>query len=716
MGLTKQSTGAAVLENELCIKRALSDEKIIALAGNPNVGKSTVFNSLTGLNQHTGNWPGKTVASARGIYRHKNKTFIMVDLPGTYSLMAKSAEEEAARDFVCFGKPDATVVVTDATCLERNLNLVLQTLEITDRVVVCANLIDEAKRKKISIDCRKLSDLLGVPVIPTNARDSEGLTELMDAVYDMANGNTRVNPVRIKYDNVIEHAIDIILPQVREIADGKINDRWVALKLLEEDATLLTSLNRHLGFNIMENTRLKELVGTALKYLADNGLDPDRLRDKIVSGLIHTAEDICSNTMFHGSSKYNDADRKIDRVVMSRIFGVPIMLGLLGLILWLTITGANYPSQLLAWLLFRVEDMLTVFFDWAGMPSWVHGIMVLGVYRTLAWVISVMLPPMAIFFPLFTLLEDLGYLPRVAFNLDNFFKKACAHGKQALTMCMGFGCNAAGVIGCRIIDSPRERLIAIITNNFVPCNGRFPTLIAIITMFFAGNTAGLFRSAISTLLLTGVIVLGIVITLLVSKVLSKTILKGLPSSFALELPPYRKPQIGRVIVRSVFDRTLFVLGRAVAVAAPAGLLIWLLANINLGGISILAHCAGFLEPFARLFGLDGYILMAFILGFPANEIVVPIIIMSYMASGSMLELDSLGRLRELLVSHGWTWVTALCVMLFSLMHWPCGTTCLTIKNETQSRKWTLISFLVPTAAGILICFITANVARMLGLV
>jgi ferrous iron transport protein B len=715
MGLTKQSTGAAVLENELCIKRALSDEKIIALAGNPNVGKSTVFNSLTGLNQHTGNWPGKTVASARGIYRYKDKTFIMVDLPGTYSLMANSAEEEVARDLVCFGKPDATVVVTDATCLERNLNLVLQTLEITDRVVVCANLIDEAKRKKIYIDSSKLSNLLGVPVIPTNARDSKGLTELMDAVYDMANGNTRVNPVRIKYDNVIEHAIDIILPQVREIADGKINDRWVALKLLEEDATLLTSLNRHLGFNIMENTRLKQLVGTALKYLANNGIDPDRLRDKIVSGLIHTAEDICSNTVIHGSSKYNDADRKIDRVVTSRLFGVPIMLGLLGLVLWLTITGANYPSQLLAWLLFRVEDLLTVFFDWVGMPSWVHGILVLGVYRTLAWVISVMLPPMAIFFPLFTLLEDLGYLPRVAFNLDNFFKKACAHGKQALTMCMGFGCNAAGVIGCRIIDSPRERLIAIITNNFVPCNGRFPTLIAIITMFFAGNTAGLFRSAISTLLLTGVIVLGIAMTLLVSKVLSKTILKGLPSSFALELPPYRKPQIGRVIVRSVFDRTLFVLGRAIAVAAPAGLLIWLLANINLGGISILTHCAGFLKPFARLIGLDGYILMAFILGFPANEIVIPIIIMSYMASGSMLELDSLGQLRELLISHGWTWVTALCVMLFSLMHWPCGTTCLTIKNETQSRKWTILSVLVPTIAGIIICFIIANAARMLGL-
>jgi ferrous iron transport protein B len=342
--------------------------------------------------------------------------------------------------------------------------------------------------------------------------------------------------------------------------------------------------------------------------------------------------------------------------------------------------------------------------------------LVLGMYRTLAWVVSVMLPPMAIFFPLFTLLEDLGYLPRIAFNLDKFFKRACACGKQALTMCMGFGCNAAGVVGCRIIESPRERLIATITNNFVPCNGRFPTLIAIITMFFAAVVAGPFESVISALILVGVILFGILMTLFVSKMLSKTILKGIPSSFTLELPPYRKPQIGKIIVRSILDRTLFVLGRAAMVAAPAGLIIWVLANVSIDGLSLLARCAAFFDPFARLIGLDGFILMAFILGFPANEIVVPIIIMSYMTTGSILELDSLTQLHNLLVSHGWTWLTAVCTMLFSLMHWPCGTTCWTIKKETQSWKWTAVSVLVPTVSGIVICFIVANSARLLGFV
>lgn len=438
--------------------------------------------------------------------------------------------------------------------------------------------------------------------------------------------------------------------------------------------------------------KLKEAQG----ILSEAGIENNFLRDKIVSHIVCTAENICNKCVNIENDKYNHVDRKIDSILTSRLFGIPIMIGLLGMVFWLTISGANIPSQMLANFLFGIEDRLTAFFAWAGTPAWVHGILVLGIYRTLAWVVSVMLPPMAIFFPLFTLLEDLGYLPRVAFNLDSFFKRACAHGKQALTMCMGFGCNAAGIISCRIIDSPRERLIATITNNLVPCNGRFPTLIAIITMFFAGVVAGPFQSIASTLLLTGVIVLGVMVTLVISKILSKTILKGLPSSFTLELPPYRKPQIGRVIVRSIFDRTLFVLGRAVLIAAPTGLVIWVLANIYVGDLSVLSHLAGFLDPFAKLIGLDGYILMAFILGFPANEIVVPIIIMSYMASGSMLELDSLSDLRELLVSHGWTWLTAVCTMLFSLMHWPCGTTCWTIKKESQSWKWTLVSFLVPT--------------------
>ena len=341
-----------------------------------------------------------------------------------------------------------------------------------------------------------------------------------------------------------------------------------------------------------------------------------------------------------------------------------------------------------------------------------HGLLILGVFRVLAWVVSVMLPPMAIFFPLFTLLEDSGYLPRIAYNLDKPFKSCHACGKQALTMCMGFGCNAAGIVGCRIIDSPRERIIAMITNNFVPCNGRFPTLIAIISMFFLGVSGGAFESLLSALLLTMFIVLGVFMTFAVSKALSMTVLKGMPSSFTLELPPYRRPQIGKVIVRSIFDRTLFVLGRAIVVAAPAGLLIWIMANVQVGGITLLAHCSGFLDPFAHMLGMDGVILMAFILGLPANEIVIPIIIMAYMAQGSILDFESLTQLKELLVNNGWTWITAVSTMLFSLMHWPCTTTLLTIRKESGSLKWTIMSFLIPTVCGIVICFAFNCVAQM----
>ena len=412
---------------------------------------------------------------------------------------------------------------------------------------------------------------------------------------------------------------------------------------------------------------------------------------------------------------YHLRDRRIDRVLTSRLTGIPIMILLLLVIFWLTITGANAPSKLLADSLFSLMEPFGAFLMSLSFPAWLTSLLTDGVYKTLAWVVSVMLPPMAIFFPLFTLLEDLGYLPRVAFNLDHFFQKAGAHGKQSLTMCMGFGCNACGVSGCRIIDSPRERLIAILTNSFVPCNGRFPTLIAVIAMFFAA-AGGLLGSVTSTLLLTGVVVLGVAMTLLVSKALSKTLLKGVPSSFQLELPPFRRPQIGKVIVRSVLDRTLFVLGRAVSVAAPAGLVIWLMANIQPDGISILSHCAGFLDPFARLMGLDGYILTAFILGFPANEIVIPILLMSYLSAGSLTAFESLHQLHALLLGNGWTWLTAVCVMLFSLMHWPCGTTLWTIHKETQSAKWTLAAFLIPTAAGIAACMLVTGIVRLLGLV
>ena len=629
--------------------------------------------------------------------------------------MANSEEEEVARDFICFGNPDATVIVVDATCLERNLNLVLQTIEITDKAIVCVNLMDEAKRKGITVDLVKLSLLLGIPTIGTSANLGQGLNELMDSIYNVTFNKFISNPVKINYDERIESAISIIEEKLNEMIKSKINSRWLALKLLENDISLLDSISKYLGFDITKDAEVVEGIRNGREYLNTNGINCELLRDKIVSVIVKKSEKISKSVVSFRKEEYNATDRKVDKILTSKKFGIPIMILLLGVIFWLTITGANYPSQLLSDGLFWIQDRLSEFFVWIGAPAWVEGILVQGMYKTLAWVVAVMLPPMAIFFPLFTLLEDLGYLPRIAFNLDNFFKKSCACGKQALTMCMGFGCNAAGIIGCRIIDSPRERLIAIITNNFVPCNGRFPTLIAIITMFFAGMFIGPFKSVISTVLLVGVILLGVFMTLMMSKVLSKTILKGVPSSFTLELPPYRKPQIGKVIVRSIFDRTLFVLGRAVSVAAPAGIVIWLMANVTVGDMSLLTHCANFLNPFAQAIGLDGYILMAFILGFPANEIVVPIIIMSYMATGSMLELESFTELRALLISNGWTWLTAVCVMLFSLMHWPCSTTCLTIRKETQSWKWTAVSFLVPTVMGVIICFVFTSVVRLLGL-
>ncbi len=691
------------------------ETSVIALAGNPNTGKSTVFNSLTGLNQHTGNWPGKTVANARGKYVHKDKNFILVDLPGTYSLFANSMDEEVARDFICSGKPRVTVVVTDATCLERNLNLVLQVMEITDNVVLCVNLLDEAKRKKIQIDLPALSEILGVPVIGTNARDGVGLEALKDAIYQVAMGELKTTPWRVTYGDGVEKSLHFLEPYVQGFVKDEVNNRWAALRLLEGDHNIEVSLQQYPFLRISETKKNSDALALVDQMLLEDHLDRDTLRDHIVTCIVTRAEEITQKVFSYEKQNYNVMDRRIDSVLTSKIWGIPVMLALLGLVFWITIKGANYPSQALASGFFWVEERLTQFFLSTGWPDWLHGLLVLGMYRTLAWVISVMLPPMAIFFPLFTFLEDFGYLPRIAFNLDNYFKKACAHGKQALTMCMGFGCNAAGVIACRIIDSPRERLIAIITNNFVPCNGRFPTLIALATVFIAGGMGG-YQSVVASLSILATIVLGVVITLAVSNFLSRTILKGLPLSFALELPPFRKPQLGRIIVRSLYDRTLFVLVRAVVVAAPAGMITWLFANMYVGDLSILQHGANLLTPFAHSLGLDGFILMAFFLGLPANEIVIPILVMSYMSTGQMIELDSLQALRELFISNGWTWLTAVCTMLFCLNHFPCGTTLFTIKKETQSLKWTLVTFVVTTATGIILCFVVAQSARLLGLV
>ena len=712
MGLTKQSVGMGAVDSGLEIKKQTPDDKIIAIAGNPNVGKSTLFNNLTGMNQHTGNWPGKTVTNAQGYCKTREHSYVLVDIPGTYSLMAHSTEEEVARNFICFGGSDGVVVVCDATCLERNLNLVLQTMEISDRVLVCVNLMDEAARKNITIDLKGLSEKLGVPVAGTIARKKQSLDQLMKQLDGLVEGTQTASPYQVEYSPIIEQAIAMAEPAVKGRVEGKVNSRWLTLKLLDSDPSLMKELREYLDEDILEVPEISLALSQAREHLAKYGITNEILKDRIVAALVASAEKICRDTVQFHKTGYNEGDRKLDKILTSRFTGYPVMIGMLAVVFWLTITGANYPSQMLADALFRLQDQLTKAFMAVGAPPWLHGLLILGVYRVLAWVVSVMLPPMAIFFPLFTLLEDSGYLPRIAYNLDKPFKSCHACGKQALTMCMGFGCNAAGIVGCRIIDSPRERLIAMITNNFVPCNGRFPTLIAIISMFFVGVSGGAFDSMLSALLLTLFIVLGVCMTFAVSKVLSMTVLKGIPSSFTLELPPYRRPQIGKVIVRSIFDRTLFVLGRAIAVAAPAGLLIWIMANVQLDGITLLAHFSGFLDPFARLLGMDGVILMAFILGLPANEIVIPIIIMAYMAQGSLLEFDSLAQLRDLLVNNGWTWITAVSTMLFSLMHWPCTTTLLTIRKESGSLKWTAMSFLVPTVCGIVLCFAFATVARM----
>ncbi len=706
---------------------------VVALAGNPNTGKSTVFNALTGLRQHTGNWPGKTVTRAEGGFATGGHRYKLVDLPGTYSLLSASLDEEVARDFILFGQPDVTVIVVDATTLERNLNLVLQVLEITNRAVVCLNLMDEARRRGLEVDPRRLARDLGVRVVATAARQGEGLPELMQAIAEVAAGAASTRPARAAaWSPALQRAVTRVSEAVLGLYPQLPNSAWVALRLLDGDERIQAALRSgELGelhqptdpsappvvATAPDANAATEVIALASQLRWQVGAE---FHQSLMEGLYTEAARLADRAVTRvGGDRRFDLDRTIDRLVTSRLWGVPLMIALLTGVFWVTIAGANVPSGMLA----------GVLIDWAhpllksgaaaiGVPWWLDGLLIDGMYLATAWVVAVMLPPMAIFFPLFTLLEDFGYLPRVAFNLDRTFRRVGAHGKQALTMAMGWGCNAAGVVAARIIESPRERLIAIITNNFALCNGRWPTQILVATIFVGGAVPAHWAGLISALAVVGVAVLGVVLTFATSWLLSRTLLRGEVSAFSLELPPYRPPRVLATLYTSLIDRTLYVLWRAVVFAMPAGAVIWLVSNIPFGDTSLAAQIITWLQPFGLVLGLSGVILLAYVVAIPANEIVVPTILMLTVlvagvpdvgsGAGVMFELDSATDTAAVLRAGGWTLLTGVCLMLFSLVHNPCSTTIYTIWRETGSAKWTAVSALLPLFMGFLLCFVVAQ--------
>ena len=708
-------------------------DHILALAGNPNTGKSTVFNALTGLHQHTGNWPGKTVTRAEGAFAYADKRYRIVDLPGTYSLLSTSSDEEVARDFILFGKPDVTVIVVDGTRLERNLNLVLQVLEITDRAVLCVNLMDEARRHNLQVDDRMLSRDLGIPVVLTAARQREGIDQLLKTIADVASGTIICKPHRVaSIPATVLGIVEKMTARVTATISGLPNARWVALRLLEGDQRMIDAVSSGELLDLLERPReegdaAREVRAGLLREANTLRLEMgEGYHDALMEGIYEDAARIADRAVTRqGEQSRFSVDRTIDRLVTSKWTGFPIMFLLLAAVFWLTVEGANVPSAFLSYLLVdNLHPMVKAWMIALGSPSWLTGVLIDGAYLAGAWVVSVMLPPMMIFFPVFTLLEDFGYLPRVAFNMDALYRSAGAHGKQALTMTMGFGCNAAGVVATRIIDSPRERLIAIITNNFSLCNGRWPTQILIASIFLGALAPPEFAGFVAAGGVVIVALLGVGLSLAVSWSLSRSVLRGEASAFSLELPPYRPPRILQTLYTSLIDRTMFVLWRAIVFAVPAGVVIWAVSNITVGGVTLAEHFIHWSNPFGLLLGLNGVILLAYIIAIPANEIVIPTVLMLTVltstlngvgaGAGVMFDADSATATAEILRAGGWTSLTGISLMLFSLLHNPCSTTIFTIYKETRSAKWTAVATLLPLGMGFATCFAVAQIWHMLG--
>ena len=665
----------------------------VALAGNPNVGKSTVFNELTGLKQHTGNWTGKTVDLASGIVKKGDTAYRFIDIPGTYSLKPHSKEEEVASEFLCFQRADEAIVVCDATSLERNLYLALQILETGIKTTLCINLLDEARKKGVMLNLPLLSRELGVNVVGTAARDGEGIDKLINSLSN----KTYLTPLKIKYDASIEQAVEYIIPEIKKLKIDNVNEKWLALRLLEKEASVIRYLEKQYSVNQLKG--LYEAVEKAVNFYNSNSQNGVEISEAISANLFKIAEAVAKKATVRKPD--SEAIYKHDKIFTKRISSYFILMLILFVIFYITIIGANYPSQWLSVFFSFAESQLSTFFTNLGAPVFLKEMLINGGFRVLGWVVSVMLPPMAIFFPCFTFLEDLGLLPRIAYVLDNGFYKAGTCGKQALTTCMGYGCNCVGISGARIIDSKRERLIAILTNTLTPCNGRFPAIIKLISIFFVSFGE---KSLLSALILAMIIVLSLALTLLLSNLLSKTLLKGEASHYILELPPYRKPQPSKILFESVVNRTLFVLGRAVSVAFPAGIVIWILANVSFGKeVNLLTAFCNLFEPLGKAMGMDGETLSAFFLGIPANEIVLPIALMSYLGAGELSGIESTKVISEILYSNGWSNLTAVCYIIFSVVHFPCATALITVFKETKSIKWTALSFLIPTALGVVLC-------------